>query len=101
MVQGCQKLRLTLEASQSCGVTGKLLGQNLDGDISLENDVMSPVDDAHSTRPEAFDDLVMTESSTDHDGLPARGNSDSQLWFRTLLHGPEGINGAFARGGTL
>ena len=35
MVQGGKELGLTLEASEAVGIGGEVLGQNLDGDITV------------------------------------------------------------------
>ena len=68
VVQGSEELGLALEASQTFGVGGEILGQDLDGDITLELRIARPIHLAHTARTERFEDLVVTECFANHGG---------------------------------
>ena len=50
--------RLTAEAGDEPLVVGEVLGEDLDGDLALEDPVGRPVDGGHATRPEAVAELI-------------------------------------------
>ena len=59
MVEGCKDFRLTLEAPQALFVVGKLVRQDLDGNIPAELSVSCPIHLTHPAFPNGLDDLVV------------------------------------------
>ena len=51
---------LTLEAGQSLWVTGEVLWQHLDGDITIKLRIPRPIHLSHAALTERFNDFVMT-----------------------------------------
>src|ERR1019366_3105727 len=66
MVQCRSSLSFSLEASQCLGVSGDLVGQELQGNKTMEGYVLSLVDHAHPTTTDLLDDAVVRDGSPDH-----------------------------------
>ena len=64
MVEGGKDFRLTLEAPQALIVGGKLVRQDLDGDISAELPVSCPIHLTHAAFSNGLDDLVVSQLVT-------------------------------------
>jgi len=58
VVQAGGQLRFAREAQAPIGVGGKLRGQDLEGDVSIEPGIAGPVDLAHASAAKGGDDLV-------------------------------------------
>jgi hypothetical protein len=57
---------LTLEAFHCMAITGQLIGQEFQGDLTAEPSVLGLVDDAHTAATELLDDAVMRDSLANH-----------------------------------
>ena len=66
MVERGGGARLALEPLAPVGIAGELLRQNLEGDPSLQPDVVGEVDLAHASLAEHFDNSVVPEGGADH-----------------------------------
>ncbi len=54
---------LVLEAAPALGIGGRVLGEDLEGDVALETGVAGAVNLAHPPGPEGAQDLVGTETA--------------------------------------
>jgi len=59
MIQSRGGLRFTLEARQGLGIFSNLVGQELEGDKTMQLQVFSLVDNTHAATAEPFDDAVV------------------------------------------
>src|SRR3990172_3155604 len=68
MIERGQHFGFALEAGQSFGIAGKLLGQDLDGYVAAELGVMGLIDVAHATGADVAGDFVGSEfcAGTEH-----------------------------------
>jgi len=66
VAQRGQHLRLALKASQSFWIVGKLVGQDLDGDVTRQVRVLGAVDLSHPACADLFRDVVVRERGADH-----------------------------------
>src|ERR1022692_3558514 len=66
MVQCGRGLRFSLEASQCLRVSGDLFRQELQGNKTMEDYVLSLIDHAHPATAQLLDDLVVRDSLADH-----------------------------------
>ena len=62
VVQLRRRLRLALEATPRPGVLPELLGQDLEGDVPAERDLLRLVDDAHAAVADLADDAVVAQA---------------------------------------
>ena len=81
VVQLRRRLRLALEATLRPGVLPELLGQDLEGDVPAERDLLRLVDDAHAAVADLADDAVVAQA------LERRQRTIG----RRLLHAPGGF----------
>jgi hypothetical protein len=65
MVQRRQDARLSLEARQTCGVVGKRLWQDLDGDVAAQARVTGAIDLAHPAGADRREDFVNSQAVSD------------------------------------
>ena len=70
VVERGQNMGLTLEAGQSFGVAGQVIGQDLNGDLAIQFRVAGPVHHAHPAAAEFFQDLVMGDGLFHEFGVP-------------------------------
>jgi hypothetical protein len=70
VVEGGQDPGLALESSQSVGVGGEGVGQDLDGHLAAELGVLRPPHLAHAALAELVDDSIVCQRLTDHPDLP-------------------------------
>src|SRR5579864_2664280 len=66
MVEGGCGLRLALKAGKCLGVFDDVVGKKLQGDETMEGDVLSLVNHAHSAATELLDDAVVRDGLADH-----------------------------------
>jgi hypothetical protein len=66
MVQGRGSLSLPLETAESLRIPGDLIGEELQGDETVQLYVLSLVDHAHAAATEFFDDAVVRDGLADH-----------------------------------
>ena len=64
MIQGRERLRFTLKASDTFGIVGERLGQDLDRDVAIEPRIARAIHLAHPAHADLGRDLVGTETST-------------------------------------
>ncbi len=71
MIKGGSRLGLALESLQGMAVSGQLLGQELQGDETVELRVLGLVDDTHATAAMLLNNLVVRNRLADfgHGGL--------------------------------
>ena len=62
MVQRGQRLRLAFEAHQAVGIGGKKIGQDLDGNVTIELRIAGAIDLAHSARADRGADFKMPDA---------------------------------------
>jgi hypothetical protein len=72
MVQGRSSLGFALKAAECLRIFGYLVGQELEGDESVEFDILSFVDNTHPTTAQFLDDAVVRNGLTDHCGAGLR-----------------------------
>jgi hypothetical protein len=65
MVQGRQNLGVTLKPGQSGRIAGEFVGQNLDGNFTLQLLIFGAIDLAESALTEQFGDFIRRELRTD------------------------------------
>src|ERR1700674_13853 len=66
MAEGRSRLRLTLETSQSLGVSGDFVRQKLQGDKPVQGYVLGFVHYPHSAATELLDDAVVRDRLANH-----------------------------------
>ncbi len=62
VVQLRRRLRFALEATPRPGVLLELFGQDLEGDVPAERDLLRLVDDAHAATADLADDAVVAQA---------------------------------------
>jgi hypothetical protein len=65
MVQGRGGLRFALKAGQRLRVSGDFIGQELEGNKSVQPGVLGLLDHTHPAAAELFDDAVVRDGLTD------------------------------------
>ena len=81
VVEGGGGSGLTLETGQSLGIGGEVLGEHLDGDITVELRIPRPIHLSHAALTERFKDLVMTEGFADQDAASLPGGNSAGLYW--------------------
>src|SRR5437870_7133483 len=66
MIQGRGSARFTLEPFEGLMVTGQLLRQKLQGDLTTQGQVFGIVDHAHAAATELFENAVMGDGLASH-----------------------------------
>jgi hypothetical protein len=66
MVERRSRLRLTLKPRQSLRVSNNVIGQKLQGDKTVQGNVLGLVDNAHAAAPKLLDDTVVRDGLADH-----------------------------------
>ena len=69
MIQGCEDLRLALEASNPGRIVSQRRRKHLDGDVSAQLDVARAVHVAHAAGADARGDFVFAETSSYERGV--------------------------------
>src|ERR1017187_9387324 len=83
MVEGRSRLRLALEASQCSRVFGYFIGQELEGDETMQPRVLGFIDHTHATAAKLFDNAVVRDGLADHLGANltlVKRASQSKRW---------------------
>ena len=81
MVEGSQELGLPLEASKPLGVGGERLGQDFDGDFTVERRILSSIHLSHTALTELLNDLVVAYGLANHFALQLSWNSVRQRFY--------------------
>ena len=66
MVEGRSGARLAAEALQGLGIVGDIIGQELQGDKTMQPGVFRLVDDAHAAAAKLLDDAVVRDGLANH-----------------------------------
>ena len=86
VIESGDRLGFALEACHALGVTGQLLWEYLDRDITLESSVMSAIDDSHAAGADLVDDPVAPKHAADELGHMATPREPilAHSWGRSL-----------------
>src|ERR1700722_17776307 len=69
MVQRRGRLRFLDETAAAVGIAGVVAGQYFDSDKPVQARVLGLIDIPHATGAQLFDELILQDSSTDHNVL--------------------------------
>jgi hypothetical protein len=78
MIQGGRSLRFALESGQSLRVFGDFIGQEFQGDETMQLHVLGLVDDTHATAAELLDDAIVRDVLADQVTKLAPDNTRAQ-----------------------
>jgi hypothetical protein len=67
MIQSGRSLRFALESGQSLRILGYFIGQEFQGDETIQLHVLGLVDDTHATAAQLLDDAVVRDGLADQD----------------------------------
>jgi hypothetical protein len=84
MIEGSERPRFSLEASAAIALGGERLGEDLDGDVSIEPPIARSIHLSHSAHPDLGCDFVRTEASA---GTESHARESARFYCTTVRMG--------------